>query len=796
MSLESIVPLSGLAQAERFQVLINAVKDYAIYLLDADGRVVTWNPGAERIKGYRADEIIGQHFSAFYSEEDREAGLPARALQTATEEGRFEAEGWRVRKDGTRFWSHVVMDPVLGADGQVIGYAKIARDISNKREIDEALRASEQRFRLLVQGVRDYAIYMLDPDGKVSNWNVGAEAINGYSEREIVGQHFSIFYTEDDRQAGAPERALETARRHGKFEGEAIRVRKGGERFWANVLIDAIHDDNGDLVGFAKITRDITERQNVLESLQRSEENFRSLADTMPQIVWAAKPDGSLDYYNRRWFEYIHLSPDAMEEARWDQYIHPEDLPRAFAAWTACLSTGEPYEIEFRVRRADGDYRWFLVRALPVRDARGVISRWFGTCTDIHDQKRLIQERDDLLASERAARSTAEHASRMKDEFLATLSHELRSPLNAIFGWSQILRESSDDPATITEGLDVVDRNVRSLTQLIEDLLDMSRIISGKLRMDIQHVDPGRCVEAAIETVVPAAEAKGIRIQRKFDPQAGPISGDPGRIQQIVWNLLSNAVKFTHGGGRVEVSLAWAPDHLEISVADTGQGIHPDFLPYVFDRFRQEDAAMNRKHGGLGLGLAIVKQLVELHGGTIRALSAGLDQGTTFVVRLPLRMTHPHLDDGSEPQTRANAPAAFRKNASLQGLKVLVLDDEPDGRDLLKRILGDCGAQVITAASALEALSLISVHLPDVLVSDIGMPEVDGYEFMRRVRALPADHGGRVPSVALTAFARSEDRARALMAGFLAHVSKPLDPSELVATIAAVAGRNGAGGVM
>ncbi len=270
MSLESLLSLSDLAQAERFQVLINAVKDYAIYLLDADGRVVTWNPGAERIKGYRADEIIGQHFSAFYSEEDREAGLPARALQTATEEGRFEAEGWRVRKDGTRFWSHVVMDPVLGADGQVIGYAKIARDISNKREIDEALRASEQRFRLLVQGVRDYAIYMLDPDGKVSNWNVGAQAIKGYSEREIVGQHFSIFYTEDDRQAGAPERALETARRHGKFEGEAIRVRKGGERFWANVLIDAIHDDNGDLVGFAKITRDITERRAAQEELERS----------------------------------------------------------------------------------------------------------------------------------------------------------------------------------------------------------------------------------------------------------------------------------------------------------------------------------------------------------------------------------------------------------------------------------------------------------------------------------------------------------------------------------------------
>ncbi len=266
--------LTDIAHAERLQVLIDAVKDYAIYLLDADGRVATWNTGAQRFKGYSSNEIIGQHFSVFYPEEDQASGMPARALQAAAEEGRFEAEGWRVRKDGTRFWAHVVIDPVVGADGNVIGYAKVTRDISDKRLVDEALRASEQRFRLLVQGVRDYAIYMLDTNGNITNWNAGAQAIKGYTEQEIIGQHFSLFYTEDDREAGAPERALETARRDGKFEGEAVRVRKGGERFWANVLIDAIHDDKGDLVGFAKITRDITERRAAQEEIERSRGDF------------------------------------------------------------------------------------------------------------------------------------------------------------------------------------------------------------------------------------------------------------------------------------------------------------------------------------------------------------------------------------------------------------------------------------------------------------------------------------------------------------------------------------------
>ncbi|MEZ0388028.1 MAG: ATP-binding protein, partial [Verrucomicrobium sp.] len=407
--------------------------------------------------------------------------------------------------------------------------------------------------------------------------------------------------------------------------------------------------------------------------------------------------------------------------------------------------------------------------------------------TDVSEQRRIVQERDELLASERAARSSAEHASRMKDEFLATLSHELRSPLNAIFGWTQILRECGDEPGTVTEAVDVIDRNVRTLTQLIEDLLDMSRIISGKLRMNVQQVEPAHCIEAAIQTVATAAEAKGIHIERILDPAAGPVSGDPGRIQQIVWNLVSNAIKFTPRGGKVQVLLERVNSHLEISVADNGQGISPEFLPHVFDRFRQADAATNRKHGGLGLGLAIVKQLVELHGGSIKVKSAGVGQGTTFVVHLPVKIVRSQPEDA--PRRHPLQPEShdpYRKNNNLEHLHILVVDDERDSRELLKRLLTDNGARVTMAGSALEALSLLPTLQPHVLISDIGMPEVDGYEFLKRVRALTPEQGGRTPAVALTAFARSEDRTRALRAGFLAHVSKPVEPSELVATIVAV----------
>jgi PAS domain S-box-containing protein len=401
--------------------------------------------------------------------------------------------------------------------------------------------------------------------------------------------------------------------------------------------------------------------------------------------------------------------------------------------------------------------------------------------------QRAAEDRKALLESERAARNTAERSSDIKDEFLATLSHELRTPLNAILGWSKILRSSSKDPIDLAKGLEAIERNARAQTQLIEDLLDMSRITSGKLRLEIQPVRPSTFIDEAVDTVKTAADAKEIRLERVLDPTIGPISGDPVRLQQVVWNLLSNAIKFTPQGGRVRVTMERVNSYIEISVADTGCGIKPEFLPHLFERFRQADATTTRQHGGLGLGLSIVKTLVELHHGTVTARSAGLGEGTTITVRLPAAIPQ---REGERRHAAATQPMLTSLTAmELAGLTVLVVDDQSDARELIRRVLEDSAAKVLTAATAHEALRLIEQQLPHVLVSDIGMPEVDGYELLKRVRALGTNRGGRLPAIALTAFARSEDRTRALRAGFMVHVAKPVDPTELVATVASVAGR-------
>jgi signal transduction histidine kinase/CheY-like chemotaxis protein len=406
--------------------------------------------------------------------------------------------------------------------------------------------------------------------------------------------------------------------------------------------------------------------------------------------------------------------------------------------------------------------------------------------------RRAAKEREELLSRERSARAEAERMSELKDEFLANLSHELRTPLNAILGWAQMLRSDSRNDADLAKGLETIERNARVQAQLVDDLLDMSRILSGKVRLDVQAIEPIGFIEAALDTLRPAAAAKGIRLESLLDSTAGPISGDPNRMQQVMWNLLSNAIKFTARGGKVQVLLERVNSHIEVSVADTGAGIRPEFLPFVFDRFRQADASTTRRHGGLGLGLSIVKHLVELHGGSVRAHSPGEGAGATFTVNLPLMVVHrsTHAGPRHHPRSSASAAADFGV-IDLSGVRVLVVDDEPDARELIQRVLLDCEADVITAAGADEALLLIPRHKPHVLVSDIGMPEVDGYELLRRVRALERESGGRIPAVALTAFARSEDRTRALRAGFLVHVAKPVDPSELVATVASVLGHTG-----
>ena len=470
----------------------------------------------------------------------------------------------------------------------------------------------------------------------------------------------------------------------------------------------------------------------------------------------------------------------------------------------ARIRSGERLDHFETIRLAkDGRQLSVSITVSPIKDSAGHVVGASKVARDITERKKAEaalkkaaedaeaanRERVQLLDSERAARSQAEQASRMKDEFLATLSHELRTPLNAVLGWAHILRTGKLKVEEHKQGLDTIERNARVQAQIIEDLLDMSRIISGKVRLAVKEIDLPTVLNESIETIRAPAEAKGVSLQAIVDARAGPISGDPDRLRQVFWNLLNNAIKFTPAGGQVQVVLERIDSHIAVSVIDTGEGIAPEFLPYVFDRFQQGDASTTRRHGGLGLGLAIVKQLVELHGGHIRVKSAGIGRGTTFAVHLPLMAVYSEASKerpGSRATPRESQPLP---DVSLANVHVLVVDDEVDARELVKRLLEMAGATVSMAGSASEAIERILAARPDVLVCDIGMPAEDGYSLIRQLRVLEESRESALPAVALTAYARSEDRTKAIRSGFQNHLAKPVEPAELLAIVSSLAGR-------
>ncbi|MGE5208585.1 MAG: ATP-binding protein [Alphaproteobacteria bacterium] len=521
--------------------------------------------------------------------------------------------------------------------------------------------------------------------------------------------------------------------------------------------------------------------------LAESESRFHQMADSIPQLAWIARKDGWIFWYNRRWYEYTGTTPEQMEGWGWQSVHDPKELPGVMERWKSSIATGQPFDMTFPLKGADGVFRPFLTRVMPFHNEKGELTLWFGTNTDVSEERRLMEERQRLLESERAARSAAEKASFLKDEFLATLSHELRTPLNAIMGWTQLLRVAGNE-SSIREAVETIERNARAQTRIIEDLLDMSRIISGKTRLDVQPTDLGKVIDAAVESLLPAAEARQIRVAKLIDP-IQPIMGDPARLQQVLWNLIGNAIKFTAKGGRVNVVVRRINSYVEIAVSDNGRGIAPEFLPFIFDRFRQQESSLTRHQGGLGLGLSIVKSLVELHGGNVRAESAGLDQGATFIVTLPFTVLKQKPED-RHPVGHDGAPSTI--DVALDGVRVLVIDDDRDSLTLVQRLLTDRKAEVLLAVSADEGLRLVEQEKPHVIVSDIGMPNKDGLEMMRQLRAKSGD-GSKIPALALTAFARSEDRTRAMLAGYQVHLSKPVEAQELIAAVANLAGRTGKG---
>lgn len=680
---------------------------------------------------------------------------------------------------------------------------------------ETALRESEARYRSLVRATSQM-VWITAPDGQIvdmPDWR----AYTGQTQAEVKGWGWLDAVHPDDRQRTAQtwSQAVQT---RSIYDTEYRIRRADGEYRHFSARGVPVVERNNRIREWIGICTDITDRKQMEAERDRGELLFRTLANTMPQMLWITQPDGHHEYFNQRWYDYTGIDLEQAKRDGWQTVLHPDDVKRTKEIWYNALRTGTTYEIEYRLQSVDGEYRWHLGRALPLHDQAGQIVKWFGSCTEIHDQKLAIEERAQALERERAARIELERASRVKDEFLAIVSHELRSPLNPIVGWSQLLRTRKLSAEKVDQALEIIERNAKLQARLIEDLLDVSRILRGKLSLDTTPVDLISTIEAAIETVHLTAESKSIDLtfsildnhtnnkQRTGNqqPEKFTVLGDTNRLQQIVWNLLTNAVKFTPVAGKVDIKLEkhklekhqlarqasnrlspascpLHPEYAQITVTDTGKGIASDFLPHMFDRFQQADEATTRKFGGLGLGLAIVQHLVELHGGVVAADSAGDGQGATFTLSLPLMAEHESI-----------APYRVLANPdfSLVGLRIVVVDDIADTLHLLTFMLEERGANVIPVSSASQALEAITTTAPDLLLSDIAMPVTDGYALIRQVRALHKSTGKFLPAIALTAFAGETDRQRIIESGFQKHLTKPIDPNELAATIAELTSTN------
>ncbi|MGF2036460.1 MAG: hybrid sensor histidine kinase/response regulator [Nostoc sp. CmiVER01] len=524
--------------------------------------------------------------------------------------------------------------------------------------------------------------------------------------------------------------------------------------------------------------------------LRQSEERLRSLSTCSPVGIFEIDTEGGCRYTNPRYQIICGLKAAESLQKKWLESVHPEDRERAIATWSNYIREGRDYSEEFRFQTAHGIVRWVQVRSSPMLSGQGELLGYVGTLEDITERKQAEEVRAQVIR-EQTARAEAEAANRMKDEFLAVLSHELRTPLTSMLGWSKILRSKKLDEKATSRALEAIERNAISQMQLIEDILDVSRIIRGQLRLNVSAVNLLTVTEAALEAVRPLAEPKEIKLNTVLDTSVGSVYGDPARLQQVVWNLLTNAIKFTPKGGRVDVNLSviycqeqeTTYKYAQIQVIDTGIGISSEFLPNVFERFRQADSTTTRSHNGLGLGLAIVRHLVELHKGKIFAESPGTGEGATFTVRLPLLQDNRASRVSREATGESSSSVA---STPLAGLRVLVVDDEADTRNFLSFMFEEYGAFATAVASVDEALAVVEQAKPDILISDIGMSEQDGYTLIRKLRSLEPEKGGRIPAIALTAYTREEDRLEALSAGFQQHLSKPIDPTKLIAMVADV----------
>ncbi|WP_179228498.1 PAS domain-containing hybrid sensor histidine kinase/response regulator [Leptolyngbya ohadii] len=817
---------------------------------DTDLRFVRINQQLAEINGASVEQHIGHTLRELLPElADQLEPIYRRVIETGEPILNLEVSGKNPAQPGVvRTWlsSYYPLkdqrDRILGVNVVVQEITEHKRREAERQQAELNLLRSEERYRTLFESIDegfciiqllfdehntpiDYRFLETNPTFEAQT---GLEQAVGKTIRELI-----------------PDIESHWIEIYGKIAltGEAARFESASEVMGRWFDVYAFRVDQPESRRVALLFKDISDRKRSEAALQESETRFRRMTDILPQIMWTADPDGTIDYYNQQWEDFTGTSRVGTSEWEWRQILHPDDVLPTIAHWTQSIRTGALYDFEHRVRRKDGEYRWHLTRAVPYRNEQGQIIKWFGMAIDIHDQKLAMAERERyaeqvqrILRREQAARTEAENANRVKDEFLAVLSHELRSPLNPILGWTKLLQTGRLDAQKTADALATIERNAKLQTQLIEDLLDISRVMRGKLTLIRQPTNLLSVISSAVDTVQLALEAKRIQLELNLDPQAELVNGDPGRLQQVLWNLLSNAVKFTPEGGRVWVRLERvggergsrgageqgncesaetincpSSSHpptssmrsnskesiypaipafsqcAQITITDTGRGISSQFLPHLFEYFRQEDGSTTRQFGGLGLGLAIARQIVELHGGTISAYSAGEGQGATFTVRLPLVRSGEEAGKpgsgraGESSDSSPIPPSTHLSTHPLAGLQILVVDDDPDTRELLNFLLETNGARVTTANSAIEALRSLKRNAPDLLLSDIGMPDQDGYGLMRSIRAAYPDRA--IPAIALTAYAADYDRQKALQVGFRQHISKPINPDTLLQSI-------------
>lgn len=607
---------------KRFRLLVDAVGDYAIFLLDPTGIVSSWNKGAYRINGYSSEEIIGQHFSCFYTPDSVTRNEPAYELNVAKQHGRFEGEGWRQRKDGSRYRASIIITALFDEQGELWGYSKITRDLSEHRAFEDALRDSEERFRLLMESVSDCAIFLLSPEGIVSSWNTGAERIKGYKPNEIVGHHFSRFYPQEDIEKKWPQQYLKLAEEQGSYEAEGWRVRSDGSRFWAHVRITALHDQDGHLYGFAKFTRDLTERRRV-QSLELAEQ-------------------------------------------------------------------------------------------------------------------------------------------RMK-EFLALLSHELRNPLAPIRGALDVMRMATAEDPAHERARQIIDRQVSQISRLVDDLLDLSRVTAGTIKLVTQPLDLREAVTRAVETSMPLIKSRRHNFEQNLPAEPVIIAGDQARLVQVLTNLLNNAALYTASGGQIQLLLETVKGQARIRIADNGEGIPRDCLESIFNLFTQGDRPSDRAQTGLGIGLPLAQQLVEMQGGKLSAHSEGRGQGSEFIIELPVS-TSPV--SSAENKTSAGP----EKKSTGKRLRVLLVEDLPDVAESMAMVLQFWGHEVTIVPGGAEAIETAPDLAPDVVLLDIGLPGMSGYEVAKKLRQLPAL--ADVTLIALTGYGQASDREQALASGFDYHLVK------------------------